>query len=44
MLAEELEGPARAEVWPKLFAEATQVGEFQGRVARRIPVFRLTRM
>jgi deazaflavin-dependent oxidoreductase (nitroreductase family) len=43
VLAEELKGPARAGVWPKLVAEAPQVGEFQSRVARRIPVFRLTR-
>jgi deazaflavin-dependent oxidoreductase (nitroreductase family) len=43
VLAEELEGPARADVWQRLVAEAPQVGEFQRRVARRIPVFTLTR-
>ncbi len=44
VLAEELKGRARAEVWPKLVAEAPQVREFQSRVARRIPVFRLSRI
>ena len=42
VLAEELDGTARAEVWPKLVAKAPQVGEAQNRVARQIPVFMLT--
>ena len=43
VLAEELTGTARAEVWPKLVAEVPRVGELQARVTRRIPVFILTR-
>jgi deazaflavin-dependent oxidoreductase (nitroreductase family) len=42
-VADELEGPARAEVWPMLVAEAPKVAEFQSRVVRSIPVFTLTR-
>jgi deazaflavin-dependent oxidoreductase (nitroreductase family) len=43
VLAEELEGTARAGLWAKLVAEFPSVGEFQARTARRIPVFLLTR-
>ena len=43
VVAEELDDPARAGLWPKLVAEAPSVGEFQARTARQIPVFMLTR-
>ena len=43
VLAEELGDTARAGLWPKLVAEAPQVGEFQTRITRQIPVFMLTR-
>jgi deazaflavin-dependent oxidoreductase (nitroreductase family) len=43
VLTEELDDAARAELWPKLVAEAPQVGEFQTRIPRQIPVFMLTR-
>ena len=43
VIAEELDGTARARLWPKLVAEAPQVGEAQTRIARQIPVFMLTR-
>jgi deazaflavin-dependent oxidoreductase (nitroreductase family) len=43
VLAEELDGTARAELWPKLVAESPSVGDFQARTARQIPVFLLTR-
>jgi deazaflavin-dependent oxidoreductase (nitroreductase family) len=41
-LAEELDGAARAGLWPKLVAEAPAVGEFQDKTTRQIPVFMLT--
>ena len=44
VLAEELDDAARAELWPKLVADAPQVGEFQRRIKRQIPVFMLTRL
>ena len=43
VLADELGGAARAELWPKLVAEYPSVGEFQTRTTRQIPVFMLTR-
>ena len=43
VLAEELEGAARAELWPKLVAEVPQLGGYQARITRQIPVFMLTR-
>jgi deazaflavin-dependent oxidoreductase (nitroreductase family) len=43
VLAKELDGAARAELWPALVAESPSVGEFQTRTARQIPVFMLTR-
>jgi deazaflavin-dependent oxidoreductase (nitroreductase family) len=41
-LAEELDGDARAGLWPKLIAEYPAIGEFQARTRRQIPVFMLT--
>jgi deazaflavin-dependent oxidoreductase (nitroreductase family) len=43
VVAEELDGTARAGLWPKLVAEYPSVGEFQARTTRQIPVFMLTR-
>src|SRR5260370_39035521 len=43
VLAEELDGAARAELWPKLVAESPAVGEHQTKTTRQIPVFMLTR-
>ena len=43
VLAEELDGTARAGLWPELVAEAPTVGEFQAGTSRQIPVFMLTR-
>ena len=43
VLAEELDGTARAELWPELVAEAPTLGEHQARTTRQIPVFMLTR-
>jgi deazaflavin-dependent oxidoreductase (nitroreductase family) len=42
-LAEELNDPARAELWPELVARYPTVGEHQARTGRQIPVFMLTR-
>jgi len=43
VVAEELDGTARARLWPKLVADAPSLGEFQARTTRQIPVFMLTR-
>lgn len=43
VLAEELHGTARAELWPKLVAESPTIGEHQAKTTRQIPVFLLTR-
>jgi deazaflavin-dependent oxidoreductase (nitroreductase family) len=43
VLAEELDGTARADLWPKLIAQYPSIGEYQTRTARQIPVFLLTR-
>src|SRR5207248_1536625 len=43
VVAEELDGTARAELWPKLVAESPDVGKHQARTTRQIPVFLLTR-
>lgn len=43
VLAEELDGTARAEVWSKLIAGSPALREFQTRTTRKIPVFMLTR-
>jgi deazaflavin-dependent oxidoreductase (nitroreductase family) len=42
-VAEELDGTARAELWPKLVAESPTVGEHRAKTTRQIPVFMLTR-
>jgi deazaflavin-dependent oxidoreductase (nitroreductase family) len=44
VLAEELNDAARAELWPKLVDEVSQLRTFQTRVKRQIPVFMLTRL
>ena len=43
VLADELAGAARAELWPKLVAEYPTVGEHQAKTTRQFPVFLLTR-
>jgi deazaflavin-dependent oxidoreductase (nitroreductase family) len=43
VLAEELDGTARAELWPKLVAASPSLGEFETRTTRRIPLLMLTR-
>ena len=43
VLADELAGAARAELWPKLVAEYRTVGEHQAKTTRQFPVFLLTR-
>jgi deazaflavin-dependent oxidoreductase (nitroreductase family) len=43
VLAEEITGPARAELWPQLVARAPQIDEHQANVRRQIPVIMLTR-
>jgi deazaflavin-dependent oxidoreductase (nitroreductase family) len=43
VLAEELDDTARAELWPQLVGEAPQLGEYQTRLTRNIPVFMLSR-
>ena len=42
VLAAELDGTARAELWPKLVARYPTVGEHQAKTARQIPVLMLT--
>jgi deazaflavin-dependent oxidoreductase (nitroreductase family) len=43
VLAEELDGTARAELWPKLVARYPTVGEHQAKTARQVPVIVLAR-
>ena len=43
VLADEVAGAARAELWPKLVAEYPTVGEHQAKTTRQFPVFLLTR-
>ena len=43
VMAEELDAAARAELWPRLVAEAPSLGEYQANTTRQIPVFLLTR-
>ena len=43
VLADELAGATRAELWPKLVAEYPTVGEHQAKTTRQFPVFLLTR-
>ena len=40
MVAEELEGTARAELWPKLVAASPSLREFETKARRQIPVVR----
>ena len=44
VITEELNETARAELWPKLVADAPQLDAFQQRVTRQIPVLRLRRV
>jgi len=43
VLAEELDGTARAQLWPKLVAQYPSLGETQAKTTRPFPVFLLTR-
>jgi deazaflavin-dependent oxidoreductase (nitroreductase family) len=43
VLAEELHGTARAQLWPTLVADIPRLGDLQAGIARQIPVFLLTR-
>jgi deazaflavin-dependent oxidoreductase (nitroreductase family) len=43
VLAEELEGTAHSELWPKLVAASPSLGEFDAKATRQIPLFVLTR-
>ena len=43
VLAEELDGTARAELWPRLVAQYPSLGEAQAKTTRQFPVFLLTR-
>jgi len=43
VIAEEQLGTARDEIWPQLVAKVPRLAELQSSVARRIPVFILTR-
>ena len=43
VLADELAGAARAELWPKLVAKYPTLGEHQAKTTRQFPVFLLTR-
>jgi deazaflavin-dependent oxidoreductase (nitroreductase family) len=42
-LAEELEGTARSQLWPQLAAQSP-IGEYQRKIARKIPVLLFTRI
>ena len=42
-LAKELDGTARADLWPKLIEAAPSIGEFQAKTTRQIPLLVLTR-
>jgi len=41
VLAEELDGAARAELWPRLVARFPALGEHQAKTTRQVPVFML---
>jgi len=41
--AEELQGTARARVWPTMLAASPSLREFDARTARQVPLFLLTR-
>ena len=43
VLADELAGAARAELWPKLVAEYPTLGEHRAKTTRQFPVLMLTR-
>jgi deazaflavin-dependent oxidoreductase (nitroreductase family) len=43
VVAEELDGTARAQLWPKLVAQYPSLGEVQAKTTRQFPVFLLTR-
>jgi deazaflavin-dependent oxidoreductase (nitroreductase family) len=43
VVAEELDSEARSLVWPAIVEQSPAAGEFQEAIARRIPVFVLTR-
>jgi deazaflavin-dependent oxidoreductase (nitroreductase family) len=43
VLAQDLDDTGRAELWPKLVAEAPPLGDVQTRTTRQIPVFLLSR-
>ncbi len=43
VLAQEMDGTARAELWPKLILAYPQLAEAQARTARQFPLFVLTR-
>ena len=42
LLAEEVTGAARADLWPRMVAAAPTLGALQAKTARRIPLFALT--
>jgi deazaflavin-dependent oxidoreductase (nitroreductase family) len=42
-LAEEITGAAYTALWPQVVAASPTLGEFQANIARRIPLFALTR-
>jgi hypothetical protein len=41
--AEELQGTARARVWPTMLAASPSLREFDARTARQVPLFLLAR-
>jgi deazaflavin-dependent oxidoreductase (nitroreductase family) len=43
VLAQELEGAARAKLWPELVAASPSLGDFETKTTRHIPLFVLTR-
>ena len=43
MVADELQGTARADLWPKLLAMSPSLGKFEAKTRRRMPLFVLTR-
>jgi deazaflavin-dependent oxidoreductase (nitroreductase family) len=43
VVAEELGGTARAELWPRLIAESPELGAAQARTTRQFPIFMLIR-
>jgi hypothetical protein len=43
VVAEELHGTARAQLWPKLVAQYPSLGEAQAKTKRQFPLFLLTR-